>query len=121
MSTTWFIRTNDLKWSEITDPVLECSKKTNTTLGLKKLGMYWLFAAVSIFIPMLHFILVPGFFLIGVYLFIIQLKNTHVIPAGFYSCPKCSEKKELKNFYFKDEQRLCCSNCGEQLSLIGQN
>lgn len=57
--------------------------------AFKKIGICWLAAVLSIFIPVLHFVLVPAFFILGIYLFRRSFKARARIIRGEISCPKC--------------------------------
>lgn len=59
--------------------------------AFKKLGICWLAAIFSIFIPVLHFVLVPAFFILGIYLFRRSFKAKARIIRGEISCPKCRQ------------------------------
>lgn len=53
------------------------------------LGLLWLAAAVSIFIPIAHLILVPGFFLGGIGLAVARWRRRDRFAAFEASCPVC--------------------------------
>src|SRR5512140_1627824 len=41
-----------------------------TRRALKSLGIFWGLAVVSVLVPIAHFVLVPGFFVLGIVLFV---------------------------------------------------
>lgn len=53
------------------------------------LGLLWLLAAVAVFIPIAHLILVPGLFLGGIVLFIVRLRHRDRFEAFGTTCPVC--------------------------------
>jgi hypothetical protein len=61
--------------------------------GLKGLVIGWSLAIVSILVPILHFFLVPGFFILGIVLFFAMSAETETIVGGTGVCPEC--KKEF--------------------------
>ena len=63
--------------------------------ALAGLGLWWGAALVSVFIPVAHFFLVPGFFLYGLYTFLQRLKTNQLAVAGRGTCPDCGREQEL--------------------------
>ena len=61
----WIARANDFKQNPINGTAEVCSKKTLLVQAVKKVGLFLGLAMVSLFIPLLHFILVPAFLLLG--------------------------------------------------------
>jgi ribosomal protein S27AE len=115
---SWKVRTTDFIESSLYGGSHQSSKKEMLLLSLKKLAGYWLLAVFCIFVPILHFFLVPFFLISGVFAFYSQMKNTHSLATGFYQCPSCSEKVELKNFSFHADKRFSCERCGIHLVLF---
>lgn len=112
---SWILRANDFKQSHLAVEVFSCEKKEMFLLSLKKLVLYWGLAAVSILVPLLHFILVPSFLLIGVYVFLSQYKNTYFLKKGTYTCPSCNHPSSLENIYFFAGKKVSCDLCMAQL------
>jgi len=115
----WAVQTNDFHSSVVQGTARPCTKKELALMSLKKLALFWTLAVVSVVIPVLHFVLVPAFFFIGIFVFFLPFKNTHVLPKGSYRCPKCSATNDLKNFYFNDGRRFTCDSCQVQLKISG--
>ena len=63
--------------------------------ALAGLGLWWGVALVSVFIPVAHFLLVPGFFLYGLYTFLQRLKTDQLAVGGRGTCPDCGQEQEL--------------------------
>lgn len=63
--------------------------------AFKAWGFWWLLAAVSIFIPLLHFVLVPLFLLIGLVAPLLVSVQKTVVLGGQGTCPFCSETFEI--------------------------
>src|SRR5256885_14685486 len=63
--------------------------------SLRGVGTWWGAALVSVLIPIAHFVLVPSFFLYGVYTFARRLTAHQVALAGWGACPDCGGGKTL--------------------------
>lgn len=114
---TWILRANDYRHATLGIRANPCTKKTVVILSLKKLTLFWGLAAFSIFIPILHFVLVPAFLIIGVYTFNTQYKNTHLLEDGTATCPACQKNFFIKASYIFEGKKLICELCMEQLTL----
>jgi hypothetical protein len=79
--------------------------------GLKKGGMFWGAAVLSVFVPVAHFVLVPLFLLLGVLSLYKQLQFPQVIKSGEFKCPNCSEKIPLESLSFHWPIRKDCPKC----------
>jgi hypothetical protein len=64
--------------------------------SLRGLGTWWGAALVSVLIPIAHFVLVPSFFLYGVYTFAQRLTADQVALAGRGTCPDCGREQALE-------------------------
>lgn len=116
----WILRANDYKQAALVTPAITCKKNAVIFLSLKKLAVFWMLAAVSLLIPILHFVLVPAFFFIGIFMFMFQYKNTHMLEAGTGSCPTCLKNFSISEIYIFDGKKINCELCMEQLTLINQ-
>ncbi|MBY0470717.1 hypothetical protein K2X30_06065 [bacterium] len=65
------------------------SKKERTLKAAKTLSLCWGLACISILIPLLHFFLVPGFFLAGPFLALWTYNRISTIEGGMGICPDC--------------------------------
>lgn len=113
----WVLRTNDFKFFPFAGESIACTKNDLVLQSLKKLSLFWGIGFLCVFIPMLHFFLVPGFIIAGIYSFLKQYKNTHHLLAGSFRCPSCDETSEVKNLYFHEDSKISCSNCARQLTI----
>lgn len=57
--------------------------------------MGWGAALGSIFVPIAHFVLVPSFFLTGLYLFVTRLRTEMVVSEARGSCPDCGAEQDF--------------------------
>ena len=65
--------------------------------GGKALALCWGLAIASIFIPVLHFVLVPAFLLIGPFLFYINYKQETGVLGGEVPCPLCQNSVKINS------------------------
>lgn len=79
---------------------------------------WWGAAAVSILIPVAHFLLVPGFFLFGLVTFMRRLKTAAVVIAAHGTCPDCGAEQDLDiEGPWSESQDLTCRQCHRSLRL----
>ena len=89
--------------------------------ALKFLILSWLAAGITLFIPLAHFVLVPGFFLLGIYLAFSASKTLQAMDSAKGSCPVCSESITIK-LEPKDTlpKWTYCPTCNNSLQLREQ-
>ncbi len=77
----------------------------------KTLAIFWGVAVACVFIPMLHFVLVPLFFILGLVLGLKTFRQTSIVLGGRSPCPRCH--KELAIVRSPDQWPLrdLCSSC----------
>jgi len=81
----------------------------------------WGLAVLSVFIPLGHFFLVPGFLIAGPVLFFRGLAESVTLKGAHGVCPMCGKEQE-----FAERGRLLarhpvrCSACGRELALIAE-
>ena len=64
--------------------------------ALKALGGFWGAMVVSVFLPVAHFVLVPSFFLIGIYQFFKRLRVSEVVRGAHGACPDCGAEQDFE-------------------------
>src|SRR3990172_5677542 len=69
--------------------VIVYSRRDRLLRAAKVLALYWVLAAVTVFIPIAHFVLVPGFFLAGPLLAYLRYKVTARNERAAGRCPVC--------------------------------
>ena len=114
----WKLRTNDFKESEVRAVIKACDKTKMIFLGLKKLSLFWALALFSVMIPLLHFVLVPAFLVVGIVAFLGQYKNEFYTKAANCLCPQCLNQFSLESLYFFDGKKLRCQLCMAQLTIL---
>lgn len=85
--------------------------------SLTYLTACWCVAIVCILIPVLHFILVPAFFLLGIYLAVRTTKLKDEIISGAISCPHCSQTVNLPRSAASWPHSEICQNCSSVLRI----
>jgi len=89
--------------------------------ALKFLALSWLAAGITLFIPLAHFVLVPSFFLLGIYLAFSASKTHQAMDNASGSCPACKEAITIK-LEPKDSlpKWTYCPSCNNSLQLTEQ-
>lgn len=83
------------------------------------MGVCVFLALVSVFIPLMHFILPPTFLITGVVLAITRLREETSLVEVRGNCPRCKiEKVFPAQGRFVDKRTLRCSQCAEQMKLL---
>ncbi len=59
--------------------------------ALKMLALMWLLAVVTLFIPIAHFVLVPGFLLAGPVTAVMRYRVSENVESATGECPVCGE------------------------------
>ncbi len=60
--------------------------------AMKALGICWGLAVVTVFIPIAHFVLVPGFFIAGPVTAFLRYRVTETMDSVTGHCPTCGEE-----------------------------
>lgn len=68
------------------------SKQQRMTRGLSALGICWGLAVVTLFIPIAHFVLVPGFLIAGPVAGYMRYRLTETMEEATGECPTCREQ-----------------------------
>ncbi len=84
--------------------------------GLKAFGVNFLAAIASIFVPVLHFFLVPLFLFLSVYQGLAKFKQTRRLNLNDETCPVCNKNLDRGIGYIEDDMlRTSCSACHTKL------
>jgi len=100
---------------EIVTTKLSKNQRMNT--ALKKLGIFWGIAIFSVFLPVLHFFLVPLFLILGV---VFGMKSYNVdsfLESGNGSCPHCKEGINFKSNDLVWPILVKCHKCSRDLNI----
>ena len=82
------------------------------------LALMWLLAGVSLFLPILHFVLVPGFLIAGPVLAIVRGTEARRLQSMKGSCPRCKVEREFPlGLRFNGKRTFTCDGCGNLIGL----
>lgn len=92
--------------------VLDLSATGRARRAAARLGMTWGAAVFCVFIPLLHFVLVPSLLLLGPFVAWQTWRATVLLVAGTVTCPKCQAQAALEEGTAGWPARLHCGHCG---------
>jgi hypothetical protein len=96
--------------------VFSFSREERWARALKGLGFSWLVAAGTVFIPIAHFLLVPGFFFLGIYVFVSRVQTEEITTRIYGICPDCEVEQEFEaGGTWTLPRSLACRPCGRTL------
>ncbi len=88
----------------------------------KILGICWLLAVVTAFIPIAHFVLVPLFLIAGPVLAVMKYKTETVMEKAHGVCPECTQTVDIElDPGDKLPKRTYCPACNKPLQLLYHN
>lgn len=117
MSMTLKAETNDFKSVQFTADATIYTSSEKLKHGLKSFFIFFFIAVFCILIPILHFVLVPGFLLFAIYKFIKSQKEVGEIVLAKFNCPNCANLIELKNVDLKFPHKEYCPQCRTSLKI----
>ncbi len=85
--------------------------------ALKIGAAFWGGAVVSVLVPVLHFVLVPGLFISGPIMAWIQYKQENQIHDAKITCPECKKDIEIKKISGNWPLKSVCPHCSAQMYL----
>jgi hypothetical protein len=86
--------------------------------ALLALGACWGLAALTILVPIAHFVLVPGFFVLGIVLFVQRMREDATITGVEGVCPKCGEERGfVAGGRVQPHVKATCPVCRNELDL----
>jgi hypothetical protein len=96
--------------------IVSFSRRTRVRRALRGLAAAWTAAVVSVFIPIAHFLLVPGFFIFGLYLLIHNLRVRTSVAEARGACPDCGLEQEFEiSGNWNPPHHVTCSGCQRSL------
>ncbi len=72
------------------------TKQQRAARAFKSLGIFWGLAVVTLFIPIAHFVLVPGFFIAGPIVAYRRYGVTETVDKVEGECPTCHEEVDIR-------------------------
>ena len=83
----------------------------------KALMICWAVAGFCVFIPILHFVLVPGFFLLGVFMGINKYVDDKQIAGGNVPC-KCGSEVAISSRLDRFPFFVSCQKCNIEIKVL---
>jgi hypothetical protein len=81
-------------------------------------GACWAVALACVFIPLLHFVLVPTFVALGAILGVLRLREDVTLATVEGACPKCrTERTFVVGGRFTDGRAVHCDGCGNKFTV----
>ena len=98
--------------------VVHPSSGRRAARALKAGGVFWAVAAGCVFLPGLHFVLVPGFLLAGVVISFRHLRDQEVVSRVHGPCPRCGLEQDFAaGNGLTPSWELDCPACHNHLTL----
>ena len=102
-----------------TATVVEQGPGRRAARALAGLGIFWAIAAVCVFIPIAHFLLVPTFLLGGIVVAALRLREGRRLLALRGACPRCGAEQDFgATGRFDKEREVVCPGCHTRLRLV---
>lgn len=96
------------------------SKSQRVLRGLKALFIVWAIGAVTLVVPLIHFVLPPFCLLLGPVFFSIAHAKKSIIEGGNGTCPNCLKEFSIVNAAHKWPIADVCPNCHRHLTIQPQ-
>lgn len=77
-----------------------------------RLIVCWVLAGVSVLVPLMHFLLVPGFFIAGFVLATLAFRATVEVRSPKVACPKCAQTTPIEAGTTGWPVTIWCAACG---------
>jgi hypothetical protein len=81
------------------------------------LGACWGAMVVSVFIPVAHFVLVPSWFVAGIWVFFRRLRTAQRVRGVHGRCPDCGTEQDFELGSTRFPQSVTCGSCHRGLTL----
>ncbi len=89
-----------------------------TARAVRTLATCWGLAVVAVFLPLLHFVLVPGLLVLGPVLAYARLHEADTITRAEGDCPACAAHQAYAlGQRWRERTVLRCDACGRRLEL----
>lgn len=96
--------------------VVSFDRRARWARALGGLGVSWGVGAGAVFIPVAHFLLVPGAFLFGLYLFASRMQTPEITRRVHGTCPDCGVEQDFEaGGAWKLPRSLRCGSCSRSL------
>jgi predicted RNA-binding Zn-ribbon protein involved in translation (DUF1610 family) len=85
--------------------------------ALAGLALSWGAALAGLFIPVAHFLLVPGFLIFGIIVFVSRMRVRVRAESVHGTCPDCGAEQDFEAAgAWSLPRRLDCTHCGRSLT-----
>jgi hypothetical protein len=84
--------------------------------GAVRLLFAWVIGVFCVLVPLLHFVLVPGFLIAGPVLAWLAVRATVEVKSASVTCPKCAKEAPIEAGSTGWPVRLRCVACGTTFS-----
>lgn len=102
----------------VTVTVLQQSGQRRAGRALAALGMFWGLAVVAVFLPVVHFVLVPSLLAAGVIVAALRLREHRRVLGVEGACPRCGVVQVFTAAgRLRRDQTLDCPRCHSTLTL----
>ncbi len=91
--------------------VRNIEKAKRSKAALKSLGILWSLSLVTAVIPILHAVLVPGFFIAGIVISLKIFNTKKEISEVQGQCPVCKKEIRLQDQSYKNHLKTECPHC----------
>jgi len=98
----------------------DLSKGARIVRALKMLGIFWFVMILTVFVPVLHFVLVPLFLLLGLILATTTYLETGIVSDGQINCPNCQGHIVFENEVENWPRVQRCPHCSFTLKIQKQ-
>jgi len=90
-------------------------------LGLRALAICWMFAALAIMVPLLHWVLVPGIALLGPVFAMRALSRDRQVCGGGGPCPVCGSALAFSGSTRPEDFSHGCRFCRASLQVVPES
>lgn len=108
----------DLPVTHATITKVEWDRPERMKNALRTFGMMFAFTFASVFIPILHFILVPALFIASFVLAMNKFGEKVRSEGGTGECPKCYKTFKVQPSQWGTRITNSCDSCPEELEMI---
>ena len=91
--------------------VREFSPRDRMMNALKKLALWWGASILSVLIPVFHFVTVPLFFFLGIFMAYRDYKSPGLVLSGNTTCPHCQTSIQMKKTNLQWPLVEICQSC----------
>lgn len=111
------LSSDESKYFETKASILKLSTQDRLILSLKKFFLFLSMAVLAVFIPVLHFILVPIFLILSFALGYKAFQFNHRLEFdNVCKCLQCPQALK-QNYLLKDDLKFKCDECGSRYLL----